>query len=377
MEKLRLISADSHVIEPQNFWAEHIDQKFRDRAPQVKRLESGRLALVAPGIPIASVTQGFARGKSGEALKEHLGKGYEAAPEGGWNPAARLKDQEVDGVEAEVLHTTQGMRLYALPDADLQRACFHAYNDWLAEFCSYSSKRLIGIGLLSVADVDLAVRELERCAKIGLHGVMITVLPAVDRPYGHRMYDPLWAAAGDHGMPVALHAATGVSGLRVQLDPKTGGLKATDGGSFVEQGAYMHHDIQHSLSSMMFNGVFERFPKLRVVSVENGVGWMPHFIERLDYIWKKYGWSAENKISQPPSEYFKRQIWATFQDDGVVGATHHLFGADNYMWASDFPHADSTWPESRAVIERDFAGVPIEVKRKIVFENVRRFYHLN
>jgi predicted TIM-barrel fold metal-dependent hydrolase len=235
---------------------------------------------------------------------------------------------------------------------------------------------LVGIALLSIADVEFAVREMKRAAKQGLRGAMITVLPAAERQYGDRTYDPLWAAAGELGMPLALHAATGVAGLRVQLDPKTGGLK-TGSGSFIEQAAFMHHDVQHSLAAMVFSGVLERFPKLRIVSVENGVGWMPYFIERLDYLWGKYGWSLESRPPLRPSEYFRRQVWATFQDDGVVASTHGLFGADNYMWASDFPHADSTWPESRQVIAREFAGVPVEVTRRIVFENVRRFYALD
>ncbi|MGH7907381.1 MAG: amidohydrolase family protein, partial [Candidatus Binataceae bacterium] len=370
MEHLRMMSADSHVIEPLNFWTDRVDRKFRDNAPRVIKLENGRLALVAPGIPIASVTQGFARGKSGQELKEHLKSGYEAAPAGGWDPVERLKDQDTDGVEAEVLHTTQGMRLFILPDAELQRACFRAYNDWLAEFCSHNPARFLGIGLLSVADVKLAAAELEHCARIGLRGAMLTVLPPEDRPYGHRMYDPLWAAASELAMPLTLHAATG-SKVTIKLDPQTGGL-STNSGSFVEHAAFLHHEVQHSLVSIIFNGVFDRFPELKIISVENGVGWMPYFIDRLDYLQNKYGWMSETPLQYKASDYMRRHVMATFQDDPVVGATYHLLGADNYMWASDFPHADSTWPDSRKVIERDFAGVPIEVTRKIVYRNAAR-----
>src|ERR1700736_6855138 len=155
---MRVISAASHMMEPADLWETRLDNKFRDRAPKVIKSESGKGYLfIAPGVRPFPVAGGFGIGKSGEELKEHLKKGYEAARPSGWDPAERLKDQDVDGVEAEVLYATLGMPLFNLNDAELQRACFRIYNGWLAEFCSYNPKRLIGLALISLEDIGEGV----------------------------------------------------------------------------------------------------------------------------------------------------------------------------------------------------------------------------
>src|SRR5712672_856971 len=187
---MRVISADSHMMEPADLWESRLDSKFRERSPKVVKSESGKVYLfIAPGVRPFPVAGGFGIGKSGEELKEHMKKGYEAARPSGWDPAERIKDQDVDGVEAEVLYTTLGMPLFNLSDADLQRACFSAYNDWLAEFCAYNPKRLIGTALLSLEDIPQGVKELERCAKRGLRGAMIWGSPPEDKPYSSHIYD--------------------------------------------------------------------------------------------------------------------------------------------------------------------------------------------
>ena len=133
------------------------------------------------------------------------------------------------------------------------------------------------------------------------------------------------------------------------------------------------HEIQASIAHLVLGGVLERYPKLRIVSAENDAGWLPHFNYRMDHVYDKYGemWA---EISERPSHYVQRQVYATFQDDPVGPATHDIFGADNYMWASDFPHSDSTFPESRAWIEKNFSGVPDTVRRKIVYDNAVALY---
>src|SRR5271155_4119743 len=171
---MRVISADSHMMEPADLWQTRLDGKFRDRAPKVIKSESGKGYLfIAPGVRPFPVAGGFGIGKSGEELKEHLKKGYEAARPSGWDPAERLKDQDIDGVQAEVIYTTLGARLFGLLDADFQCACFLAFNGWLAEFCSYDPRRLAGVGLIPLDDIGEAVKELEYCANSGLRGVSI------------------------------------------------------------------------------------------------------------------------------------------------------------------------------------------------------------
>src|SRR6185437_302864 len=152
MTAQHVISADSHMMEPADLWIERVDRKFGDKVPRVIKGDKSGYVFIAPGLPPFPVAGGFAAGRSGEELKEFMKRGQEegyiTARPSGWDPVERIKDQDVDGVQAEVLYTTLGMSLFGLHDADLQRACFKGYNDWLAEFCSYNPKRLIGTALI-------------------------------------------------------------------------------------------------------------------------------------------------------------------------------------------------------------------------------------
>ena len=215
MNAQRLISADSHINEPSDLWQTRLDGKFRDRAPYITRNEKGTgFLFVVPGVLVTQIAGGFAAGKSGHELKEHMSKGYEAARPGGWDPAERIKDQEIDGVQAEVIYTTLGARLFGLQDAEFQCACFRAFNGWLAEFCAYDPRRLAGIGLIPLDDIGEAIKELEYCAKSGLRGVAIWAATPEDRPFGSKIYEPFWQAAAEAGLPALAPFGHGCNLLR-------------------------------------------------------------------------------------------------------------------------------------------------------------------
>jgi predicted TIM-barrel fold metal-dependent hydrolase len=367
------------MFEPADLWVGRLDARFKDRAPRMEPIEGKPgVSLVAPGIrpfPIASLS---AAGRSGEALKQHYGSGYEAARPSGWDPVERIKDQEVDGVCAEVLYTSLGMPLFGLQDAELQHHYFKVYNDWLAEFCSHNPKRLIGIALIALNDIGQAVTELERCARLGLRGAMIWGFAPEGRPYSSKEYEPFWAAAQDLGLPVSLHVITAGRGggpsLRASKEIAQS-EKNAPGISIIGGYMFMTADVQQSLMVIVMSGVLDRFPGLKLVSAENDTGWLPHFMYRLDHAYEKYGKvSGIRDFEFKPSDYLRRQLWATFQDDPTGTVNYQFFGADRYMWASDFPHTDSTWPHSQEVIRRDFAGVPQEVTRKIVCDNASKLY---
>ena len=260
----RVISADSHMMEPADLWTERLDRKFADRSPRVMKIEGKPgYSFVAPGVRPFPVAAGFGIGKSGQELKEHLQKGYEAARPSGWDPVERLKDQDVDGVAAEVIYTTLGMPLFGLDDAELQRACFRVYNDWVAEFRSYAPKRLHPIALISLEDIGEAVKELERAAKIGLKGAMIWGVPPNDRPYHDPSYEPFWAAAQANDVPLSLHVITeknqgGDQPERAHSGPRLPGSVRILMGTMAPI-----HSIQRTLQSLIFGGVLERFPRLR------------------------------------------------------------------------------------------------------------------
>lgn len=375
-----IVSADSHMMEPADLWVERLDAKFRDVAPRVvKKDEKSGYVFVAPGVQSFPVAGGFAAGRSGEELREFLKKGqdqgYITARPSGWDPVERLKDQDIDGVEAEVLYTTLGMTLFGLHDAELQRACFKAYNDWLSEFCSHSPKRLIGIALVSLEDINEGVAELNRAARQGLRGAMIWGAPPRERPYTSKEYDPFWAAAQDLDMPLSLHVITGKKPPRSEEERAK--VRESRDPSFLRGYMNLIHEVQRSLTDIIVGGVMMRFPKIKIVSAENDTGWIAHYMYRLDHAFEKFGTLMKEPLDMKPSEYVRRNLWATFQDDPIGPMLFRYFGADNFMWASDFPHTDSTWPNSLKVIAQDFEGVPEDVTRKIICDNAAKLYNIN
>jgi predicted TIM-barrel fold metal-dependent hydrolase len=326
--------------------------------------------LVYEGYPPHNLAIGLGAGRTPEELAAFLKTGtYADARPGGWDPAQRLPDMELDGVEAEVLYTTLGFRLFWLKDAGLQRACFRVYNDWLAAYCSYAPKRLKGLALISLYDPKEGAQELERCAKLGLKGAMIWCSPPADQPYSSEIYDPFWAAAQDLDMPVSLHAITGMERIPWEYGAEKRAMRQT----------VTPHEIEKSFSILILSGVLERFPRLKIVSAENNCGWLPYYLQRMDRGFARFGPSGTvtpwpTKLTLKPSEYFRRQMYCTFIDDSFGVASRHWIGVDNVMWSSDYPHTASTWPHSRDIIERDFKDVSEVEKRKIVRENVAQLY---
>jgi predicted TIM-barrel fold metal-dependent hydrolase len=269
-----------------------------------------------------------------------------------------------------------GMTLFGLHDADLQRACFKAYNDWLSEFCSHDPNRLIGAALISLEDIGDASKELQRVAKNGLKGAMIWGAPPRERPYTSREYDPFWATAQDLQMPLSLHVITGKKPPKSEEERKKVRMEPRDP-SFVRGYMNLIHEVQRSLTDIIFGGVMMRFPRIKFVSAENDTGWIPHYMYRLDHAFEKFGALMKEPLDMKPSEYVRRNLWATFQDDPIGPMLFRYFGEDNFMWASDFPHTDSTWPNSLKVIEHDFEGVPASVKQKIICDNAAKLYHID
>ncbi len=377
MAEAQLVSADSHVNEPGDLWVERIEKEFRDRAPRVVDNLPDRQpgsSLVVEGIPPIHLTQGLGAGKKGEELVKFFQQStYKDARQGGWDPAARLIDMASDGVEAEGIYTTLGCRQFWVKDAALQRACFRAYNDWLAEYCSYAPKQLFGLALISLYDIDTAVAELRRCRDMGLKGAMIWASPPEDQPSSAPLYDPFWAAAQDLRMPLSLHAITG-------MGPESQATRAM--GREIQpidrylRGVTQVDEVKRSLTVFIFSGVLERFPHLKLVSAENNVGWLPYGIQRWDQSFAGGRSMYATPLTFKPSEYFHRQVYATFIDDPLGVQNRAQIGIENIMWSSDYPHTASTWPHSQEVIARDFTAVAADEKRKIVRQNAIDLYDL-
>jgi predicted TIM-barrel fold metal-dependent hydrolase len=222
---------------------------------------------------------------------------------------------------------------------------------------------MAGLALISLYEPEQGVRELERCAKLGLKGAMIWCSPPTEQPYSSEAYDPFWAAAQEMKMPISLHAITGM-GMESQWDFKERYMRAT----------VLSHEVERTLSVLIFSGVLERFPRLQIVSAENNCGWIPYYLQRMDRAFERNRFAAGYKLSLKPSEYFARQIWCTYIDDYVGVASRRFIGIDRMMWSSDYPHQASSWPHSQEVVARDFKDASEDDRFKITRGNVARLY---
>jgi predicted TIM-barrel fold metal-dependent hydrolase len=352
-----LVSADSHVVEPPDLWTARMSKRWGDRIP---RVDAAR--FICEDVPPFGIGAFSAADVDGEEMPARFATGYERVRPGAWDPALRLRDQERDGVVAEVIYPSLALQLFRVRDPELQTETFRAYNDWVSEYCAALPGRVAGAGLVPLHDVRIGIGELERIRRLGLQGGLIWSSAPDERPYQDPVYEPFWSAAEAAGVLLCFHIGTNAVPLG-----GTSGLMPI---------VYMqsHLAVQKSIAQMIFGAVFERHPALRVVSVENDVGWIPHFLERLDHSGAKYAAFAPQRLSLRPSEYFRRHVSATFQEDPLGVRMRHEIGVECLMWASDYPHSDSTWPHSRDVVARDFADVDEAETRRIVSENAAKLY---
>lgn len=293
------------------------------------------------------------------------GRWDEDVPDVGWDPEVRMEALRTDGVTGEVLYPTIAMQMYPIRDVEFQWALFEAYNTWVGEFVSQIPDTFVGIGLLSPVDLERAAKEIKRCRDMGLKGVMIPVVNGEDNPYQDPSFDPLWAAAVEHAMPVNLHAAT-------TRDPDKAWDKGTSTRSVLQT-----VDIQEVVLDLIFGGVLDRFPELMIVSAENDVGWAGNLLERADYWFNRNSQLLKDmNCQQEPSYYWRKNFRVTFMRDLTGIAARDVIGTETMMWGNDFPHHVSTWPHSQAVIAEHFADAPDEVRDAIVSGNVRRLYDI-
>ena len=350
------ISADSHIVEPGDLWLTNIEPAFHDRAPRLVRADDGDV-FVCDGNRLAGVNMIGGAGKDPATAKRHAR--LDEVRRGGWDPQARIKDMDLDGIKGEVLYPSVGLVLYRIEETDFLYACLRAYNTWLAEFCSHHPDRFRGVGMVAPEDPQRAVAELHRIRRLGLHGVMIPVHSTAQGAYLDSENEGFWATAEELGLPVSLHLATH-RGMNMANNVANMVTAATR--------------VQQPLAEMIFHGLFDRFPRLRVVSVENDCGWAGHFLERMDRVFVFNRPQFEFATRRRPSEVFREHVSLTFMRDTVGISIREAIGVDNIMWSSDYPHHDSTWPKSQEVISHHFKDVPHGDRRKITHDNAAQLY---
>ena len=374
--RYNIISSDSHIVEPPDMYTTRADKRFRDRAPRIERHKTPAGVSVdawfADGTQVATLGGVIQAGKRFEdpTQIDFLGVWEDVRP-AAYEPDAMIKGLEQDGIWGACLQASQGLFWYRLPDTDLLSELCRIYNDWIAEFCQPYPGRLRGIGMINVDNVESGCKELERCAKLGLAGAFIPVAPLAGKPYGDPIYDRLWATASALKLPLLLHIATprgGIPGCEFTLmvsDLSAAGRCTTD------------YWARYSMTAMIFSGVFDRHPSLKVGSVEHEMAWVPHWLAQMDLVYTErpvftHGWKSTEGML--PSDYWHRNFFVQFMEDAIGMRMRDLIGVDNMMWGNDFPHAESTWPRSMAFLDRLFEGVSATDRRKITADNAAAMF---
>jgi uncharacterized protein len=361
-----VISADSHITEPPNTYIDFIDPAYRDRAP--KMVDAGEgvgdvfvIDGMARPIPMGLVA---AAGKPPEEIRI-TGVHFAELHRGGWDPDARLLDQDRDGVAAEIIYPTVGMQLCNHRDADYKHACFNAYNRWIASYCAAHPTRLLGAGQTAMRSPEEGIADLHAIRALGLRGVMMPGNPGCEDDYDSHVWDPFWEAAIGLGLPLSFHILTSRSG-------ETRGPRMNSFLSVVR-------GCQDIMGMLVLGGVFERHPSLRVVCVEADAGWVPHFMYRMDHAYNRhrYWLPAGQELSKLPSEYFAENIYVTFQDDWTAFKQADHMNWRRLMWANDFPHSDSTWPWSQEMLAEHTKSLSTEQQEAILCTNVADLYGID
>jgi uncharacterized protein len=365
------ISADSHICETPDLLTSRVDRGLRDQVPYLGPDDKLGEAWHFPNGMVTSLaafaSAGTWQGKTSSAMS------FAEIPKGAWEPHARLREMETDGVMAEVLYPSYAMQLFStIKDSSVQMACARAYNDWLHEYCSAAPGQLKGVGMLPAADLDLALPELRRIAGQGYVNVLIDAHPPASRYYDNPLWEPLWAELEANGIIASFHLFAGTA-------PVFGG---DEGGGrmkhFLADYTIAPSLLERQLAMMIFAGVLERHPGLRLLCVESDCGWAAHFLKRMDHVFTRKGPRYERHIKSDmlPSDFFKRQVKCVFQDDRPGILTLETTGSEVLMWGSDYPHNDSTWPQSQRVIEEMFRGIADADRDKIIYANAASLYGL-
>ena len=377
MSNYRMVSSDSHVMEPPNLWEERIDPAYKHRAPHVRREGEFDQWYADGNVKFGVVGANAQAGRRFEAPETIRTEGtYEEVRQGGMDPHEHVKDMDIDSVTAGVIYPSMGLTIWRIPSTDLLSACFRAYNDWLADFCAPYPNRLKGIAMLNLDSVEDGISELKRSKQIGLAGGMIPQRPVFGR-YDSPMYEPLWTAATELDMPLAIHIGCSrwhpAEGLGATDQTRGGG-----GGGLVEV-INQEYEMKDNITAIICSGVFERHPKLKIGLVEYEISWAPYLLYRMDRRYKERP-VAFNKHFQGdmiPSDFFKRNVFVSFQEDPAGIMLREYVGVETLMWGSDYPHAESTFPKSREILDSILEGVPKEEKALIAGENCAELFHVD
>ncbi|CNF73865.1 putative TIM-barrel fold metal-dependent hydrolase [Mycobacterium tuberculosis] len=354
-----LVSADSHIVEVSDVYTRYA-ASTEVEMPRLVPDGAGGECFFVPGMS-GTVGLGLAAaaGEPAENVRDVGTRGGQIRP-GASDLRKRTVDQDADGIAAEVLYPTVGLFLLEHVNRGYAQTVLSVYNRWLADAISGKQERYIGCGASSAPSSESAVSTIIACREMGLSGVVLPLHPG-EGAYSATTYDRLWSAAVDSGTPLTFHALP-------SSNPAATGAAHGIGLSAL-------WDAQNLLTDLVFGGVLERHPDLRVVFAEFDSGWVPYLLQRLDHYFLRHRrWLAmDTGVRRLPSEYVAESVYFTFQDDDLA-VKHAAAARLNLLWGSDFPHAESTWPHSRGVVERLGRNLSEDDARSVFGDSVLDLY---
>ena len=367
-----IVDADAHTYTPKDMWDRWLPKKFYDRRPRLTKDEAGGDAWeFEPALPPEPLGLTLTAGMRYEDFK-WMGLKYEDIRPGCYDGKERLKDMDKDGLDAQILYSDNRPMSYfmSVKDKDFHLAAIQAYNNWLIEeFCSPDSSRLIGLGQIPNLGVETAIAELHSLKKRGVRGIILRAWPS-GKPRISPEDDAFWRACQELEMPICHH---GFAGQPEQWKATREMLMVGPVGAL---SVGLGTDVIPFITQTIATGVFDRFPDLKMGSIETQAGWVPYLLEQLDdKYFRNRTWGQVN-IRYLPSEYWSRNWFVTFIKDQYGIANRHSIGIDTMMWSTDYPHHGNDWPYSRKVIQFSFAGVQEEEKAKMIAGNAVRIFRL-
>jgi predicted TIM-barrel fold metal-dependent hydrolase len=382
----RVISTDGHTIEPPHMWETYMPARFHDRMPKLVKDPKGgdawELIPGAPPMPLGLVANRGQYGKRYEDL-EWYGDTYDKINAGAFDGKTRLQEQDVDGVDAEVLYPSQRTMgtFMAQPDDDYHLAGVEAYNQWMHdEFMAADPSRLFGLYQMPAVDVQTSVSKLKEAKALGYHGVILSAWPS-GNPSLSDEDDAFWQTAEQEQLPIHIHVGLNQAGGRQKGAAREARTEAkapsflTHLPDLKTMGGHVGGASQW-MSELIYAEIFDRFPGLTVVAAETGAGWIPNFLEHMnDHWWRNRTWTGSN-LRLLPSDYFHRNFRVTFIRERFAVDVRHWIGVDNMMWSNDYPHHRHDWPYSRRIIDETMAGIPADERYKLVCGNAKRLYGL-
>jgi predicted TIM-barrel fold metal-dependent hydrolase len=389
----RIISVDDHVVEPAHLWQTWLPAKFRDAGPRVERRGVAKINFAGAAayneeFDDASPTKAdtwiyedlvYTHKRMVAAVGYPRNEmtmtpiTYDDMRPGCYDPVARLADMDMNHVEASACYPTFprfcGQTFTEGKDKDLGLACVIAYNDWTVdEWCGDSGGRLIPICLIPLWNPQLAAAEVRRNAARGVRAVAFSEIPVhLGLPSIHSGYwDPFFAACEETGTVVCMHIGSS-SRMPATSPDAPPAVTATLG----------FGNAMFSLVDFLWSGVLVRYPKIRLAYAESQIGWIPYVLERIDDVWEdNQGWAGTKAIPEPPSTYFHRNVWGCFFKDQTGIDMRHKVGIDKITFETDYPHSDSTWPDTRAVVAKMLDGLPANEIHQIVRGNAIHLFDL-